>query len=95
MNQITTGRVENMSRQLKLIIVANALISLIFLVFNVLLWGNYYYLYLYPFHIHVQGPWFGDPIILPNLLFWLFWLSTGVNLYFIIRLQGSKESNNN
>ncbi len=34
----------------------------------------------------------GFNISMPNYLFWLFFLSTALNLYFIFRLQRSKET---
>ena len=77
------------------LLVFNVVISLYFLGFNVMLWGDYASIFMYPFVIHWVPPWYGGPIVLPNFLFWLFWLSTAVNVYFIIKHQRTKETKSN
>ena len=79
-----------MERQFKLIIGFNVVSSIFFLLFNTMLWGDYASVLMTPFEVTLIQPWFEPPIVLPNLLFWLFWLSTVVNLYFIIKVQRKK-----
>ncbi len=81
--------------QLKLIVFFDALIALSFLVFNIPLWRDGFYMYMDPFRITLYGPYFGLPTVLPNLLFWLFWLFTAVNVYYIFRVRSSKETKSN
>ena len=95
-----------MLRQLKVIILVNVVIAVLFCYWN---WANWTLLnhkidgepYL-PIHsewgpvwIHVgPSPW--EPqyceVFFPNYPLMLFWLSTIINLFFIIKLQKSKES---
>jgi hypothetical protein len=94
-----------MSRQLKIILLVNIVIAILFCYFNygnwTLLndergelpisseWGSIW--------IHVQAKPTGastgfTSVLFPNYPFMLFLLSTIVNLYFIIKLQKSKET---
>jgi len=82
-----------MLRQLKIVILVNVLISLLFLLLNLHLWTSFGVVEMDAFHIvaheKMDAAFWVD---YPNFLFWLFWLSTAVNLYFIVTLQRSKET---
>jgi hypothetical protein len=86
--------VNGMLRETKLIILVNVLISLFFLYVNLDLWMNYGAMYMDAFNIEahdkIDGAFWTT---YPNLIFWTFWLSTTVNLYFIFRLQRIKKQN--
>ncbi len=77
---------------LELIVLFNVLMALSFLVFNIPLWREGYYMYMEPFRIKLYGPYFGLPSVYPNLLFWVFWLSIVVNVYYISKVRRSKET---
>ena len=78
------------------LVLFNVVVSIFFLVFNIFLWlPSPYGMAMTPFTIELFGPWFGPGIFIPNFLFWLFWLSTGVNLCFIIKYQRRKETKSN
>jgi hypothetical protein len=88
-----------MSRQFKLMILLNILLSLVFVALNLAYddYGNipghavqWTPLWLRFYNYALPVPDMG--ITIPNFTFYLFWLSTIVNLYFIIRLQRSKET---
>jgi hypothetical protein len=94
-----------MSRQLKVIILVNIVVAVLFCYFN---YGNWTLLnderVGLPIHsewgpiwIHVQPKPIGTSdsftsVIFPNYPLMLFWLSTIMNLYFIIKLQKTKET---
>ncbi len=84
----------SMSRQLKSVILVNVLISLSFLFFNIFLWTGSRTMSMNPLEILLRGAGmdYSFTSIYPNVLFWLFWLSTAVNLYFIIRFRRNKEA---
>jgi len=78
-------------------VLANALISILFLLFNNVLWTESHAMSMNPFEIFMRGGGmdFTFITIYPNLLFWLFWVSTAVNLSFIVWLYRSKEKKQN
>jgi hypothetical protein len=72
----------------------NVVVSVFFLAFNIYLWiPSPYGMAMTPLTIELFGPWFGSGVFIPNFLFWLFWLSTAVNLYFIINIKEEKKQN--
>ena len=74
----------------------NVVVSMFFLVFNTFLWWlSPYGMAMTPLTIELRGPWHGPGLFIPSFLFWLFWLSTAVNLYFIIKHQRRKETKSN
>ena len=91
-----------MSGQLKIIILVNAVLVVLFVFFN---WVGYEILNIgralsiqayFPIYLHgqtVRSPlemgWI--EIILPNYLLVIFLISTTVNLYFIFKLQRNKK----
>lgn len=91
-----------MSRQLKVIVFLNILFAVLFCYFN---WANWTLLNderielpisseWGPFWIHVQPKPIGlgyTSVFFPNYPLMLFWISTIVNLYFIIKLQKAKK----
>ena len=81
-----------MDRKIVLIILFNVGVSSVFLFFNTVVWASYEAILITPFEKTLIQPWFTPPVVLPNFLFWLFWLSTAVNLYFIIGVQRIKET---
>ncbi len=85
-----------MSKQFTAILLFNLVIGMFFLLFNNYLWTEASYVEMDAFYIAVHG--IIDPAfwnIHYNYLFWLFWLSTAVNLIFIINLERSKETKTN
>jgi hypothetical protein len=82
-----------MSKQLIVILLFNLVIGVLFLLFNNYLWTEASYVEMDAFYIIAHG--LVDPAFWTthfNYIFWLFWLSTVVNLLFIIQLQRSKET---
>jgi len=70
---------------------ANILIGLSFLLFSIFLWTGYGVISMDAFQIVAHNK--TDPAfwtVYPNFLFWLFWLSTALNLYFTVKLQRNK-----
>jgi len=92
-----------MSRQLKVIILVNVVIAVLFCYFN---YGNWTLLNDEEAGLPISSEWgpvwirvqpkpfgYGDTTVMfPNYPLMLFWLSTIINLYFIIKLQKSKET---
>jgi hypothetical protein len=98
-----------MLRKLRIAVIANVLLVLIFVYSNFSIWD------MLNEHSLIQGSWTpwlvdyvgkavlpgekplatGGLLISPNYPFWLFFLSTAVNLYLLIRLQRSKETKQN
>lgn len=92
-----------MLRQLKVIILVNVLIAVLFCYFN---WANWTLLNDEEAGLPISSKWgpvwilvqpspFGygyTTVMFPNYPFMLFWLSTIINLYFLIKLQKSKET---
>jgi hypothetical protein len=79
-----------MQRQAKIAVLINSLMAIAFVAFNIPFWRTDYYSYMDPLTAKLYGPYYGLPTTLPNLFFWMFWLSTIINIYFILRLQKSK-----
>ena len=95
-----------MSKQLKLMIFFNVLLSLVFIVSNYVLWGiivgaswSYYGavaswspLFVTPTYPNItQRPYLmPQPEPLPNIPFYVFWVIIAVNICFLIRLERSK-----
>ena len=96
-----------MSKQFKQMIFVNILLILLFLIANYAMW-NIVDIYpilgntiMNPINVIVSM--WGEVVdgkiyradgmgIMPNFPFWLFFLSTAVNMYFITKLQRSKET---
>jgi len=91
-----------MLRQLKVIILVNVVIAVFFCYFN---WANWTLLNDEEVGLPIHSEWgpvwinvgpkpFGPPyttVMFPNYPLMLFWLSTIINLYFIIKLQKSPK----
>jgi hypothetical protein len=93
-----------MMKQFKIMILVNALMGSLFIVFNIIydyfanmptnhaLWSPLW-LRFYNYVIAAQ---FGDVGVQePNFSFYFFWTLLLINVYFIIRLQRSKETKPN
>ena len=89
-----------MPKQFKLIIFVNILLSLLFVAFNFIysslatgdhhaLWSP---LWLTFYNYRVVGD---IGALYPNFAFYFFWISTIINMYFILRVQRSKETKRN
>jgi hypothetical protein len=89
-----------MSRQLMLMILANIFLSLLFVAFNFIyssLATGVHYAVWSPlwltFYNAQAAATIGDlGLREPNFSFYFFWVSTIVNVYFLYRLQRSKET---
>jgi len=90
-----------MSKLVKYAIITNVVLSLLFVFSNLYVWytvnrwlsggsgslWSAFQITLYPISENAMSP------IIPvdNFPFWLFWVTIAINMYFIIRLQSSKE----
>ena len=96
-----------MSKQFKLMIMVNALLIFLFLIANYALWNmvnsntHLGHTVMNPLNV-IESMW-GDVVdgeiyridgmgIMPNFPFWLFFVAIAVNMYFIFRLQRTKET---
>ena len=90
-----------MPRQFKIIVLVNLALIILFCYFN---WANW--ILLNGENLNIISEWspfwitvyptevFGREIVMfPNYPFMLFWLSTITNLYFLRKIQKSKETN--
>jgi|WetSurSiteA1Bulk_404760.scaffolds.fasta_scaffold219338_2 hypothetical protein len=86
-----------MNKQFKLMIFVNILLGLLFVAFNFMysnlatgehrgLWGS---LWITFYNIHSVGD---IGVQYPNFAFYFFWVLMIVNVYFVYRLQRSKET---
>jgi hypothetical protein len=92
-----------MSKQFVLMILANIAIGIAFVFSNCLIWNavnqpSYYSTGWGPTNVEIvpRPSVNGEPVpqvafSLINYPFWLFWIAMAVNLYFIVRLQRSKD----
>ena len=91
-----------MSKLVKYAIITNGVLSLLFVFSNLYLWNEVnnwlgggsgsmwsaFQITLYP----LSENWHMVPITpVANVPFWLFWVTIAINMYFMIRLQRSKE----
>jgi hypothetical protein len=92
----------SMFKLVKYAIVTNVVLSLLFVFSNLYVWNKVnnwlgggsgslwsaFQITLYPISENVMSP------IIPvnNFPFWLFWVTIAINMYFIIKLQNSKEA---
>jgi hypothetical protein len=96
-----------MSKQFKLMIMVNALLIFLFLIANYALWNmvnsntHLGHTVMNPLNV-IESMW-GDVVegeiyridgmgIMPNFPFWLFFVAIAINMYFIFRLQRTKET---
>ena len=91
-----------MFKLVKYAIITNLVLSLLYVFSNLYLWNEVnnwlgggsgsmwsaFQITLYP----LSENWHMVPITpIPNVPFWLFWVTIAINMYFMIRLQSSKE----
>jgi len=96
-----------MQKQFKLMILANVFLSLLYVYTNYLIWASFsestawfHSIHFDPFIIDyykdyfVNGQMMGynGKFNLVNYPFWLFFIAIAVNIYFMYRLQRSKET---
>jgi len=83
-------------------IVTNVVLGLLFVCSNLYVWNRVntsldagmgsqwsaFQITLYPISMNAMSP----AVPVNNFPFWLFWVTIAINMYFIIRLQNSKEA---
>jgi hypothetical protein len=92
-----------MSKLVKYAIITNVVLGLLYVFSSLYLWDRVnswlgggsgsmwsaFQITLYP----LSENWHMVPITpIPNFPFWLFWVTIAINIYFIIKLQSSKEA---
>jgi hypothetical protein len=89
-----------MSKLVKYAIITNVVLGLLYVFSSLYLWdrvnswlGGGSGSMWSAFQITLSENWHMVPITpIPNFPFWLFWVTIAINIYFIIKLQSSKEA---
>lgn len=87
-----------MLKEIRAIIVFNVALALFYCWYNFFMWAEFNSHEFVKSHWDILsvwvtlGPGVKGIVIMFNVPFWLFWVSMAVNMYYIVKLQKSKET---